>query len=123
VAVSAEISIGSNGDRRAGSAGPVHAMTRAYYPTVIQQSTLNVWKITCDFNNYPVWIDGPGECGIEDGKSGDTIGAIKIGLFRHRHPAKAAGAFQHREDGSGPEGESLTNCGDIGAFSPRHDAI
>jgi hypothetical protein len=55
---------------------------------------MNVGKITCDFNNYSVRIDGPGACGIEDGKSGDTIGAIRNGLFRGRHPAKAAGAFR-----------------------------
>jgi hypothetical protein len=90
VAVSAEISIVSSQDR---AAGPVHAMTRAQYRTVIRQPALNVGKITCDFNSHSVWIDGPGECGIEDGKSGDTIGAIRNGLVRDRHPAKAVGAF------------------------------
>jgi hypothetical protein len=95
-------------------------MTRAHYRTAIPQPALNVWKITCDFNDYSVRIGGARECGIEDGKSG---GAIGNGLYRDRHPAKPAGAFQRREDGSGPEGRSLTNCGNIEAFSSRHDAI
>ena len=90
MAVSAEISIGSNGRCGGSESGlPVQvapieppleefAMARAYYSTVIQHSAPNVWKIIRDFNSYSVWIDGAGESRIEDRKSGDTVGAIRM---------------------------------------------
>ena len=49
-------------------------MAKSYYSTVFEQSAPEVWKIVRDFNNYPVWVGG--ESAIEDGKSGDTVGAI-----------------------------------------------
>jgi hypothetical protein len=52
-------------------------MAKAYYSTVFEQPAPEVWKIIRDFNNYPVWVDGAGESRIEDGKSGDTVGAIR----------------------------------------------
>jgi hypothetical protein len=43
-----------------------------------------VWEIIRDFNNYPVWVEGAGESRIEDGKSGDTVGAIRNVLYQER---------------------------------------
>jgi Polyketide cyclase / dehydrase and lipid transport len=53
------------------------AMAKAYYSTIFRQSAPEVWKIIRDFNNYPVWVDGAGASRIEDGKSGDAVGAIR----------------------------------------------
>ena len=59
-------------------------MTKAYYSTVFEQKAADVWKIIRDFNNYPVWVGGAGESEIEDGKSGDTVGAVRNVLYRER---------------------------------------
>jgi hypothetical protein len=59
-------------------------MAKAYYSTLFQQPAPEVWKIVRDFNNYPVWVGGAGESVIEDGKSGDTIGAIRSVLYQDR---------------------------------------
>src|SRR5882757_6644097 len=59
-------------------------MAKAYYSTVFEQKAADVWKIIRDFNNYPVWVDGAGESEIEDGKSGDTVGAVRNVLYRER---------------------------------------
>jgi hypothetical protein len=56
-------------------------MAKAYYSTVFERPALEVWKIVRDFNNYPVWVGGAGESRIEDGKSGDTVGAIRNVLY------------------------------------------
>jgi hypothetical protein len=55
----------------------ISEMTKAYYSTVFEQPAPEVWKIVRDFNNYPVWVGGAGESEIEDGKSGDTVGAVR----------------------------------------------
>jgi Polyketide cyclase / dehydrase and lipid transport len=60
-------------------------MAKAYYSTVFEQPAPQVWKIVRDFNNYPVWVGGAGESRIEDGKSGDTVGAIRNVLYQGRH--------------------------------------
>ena len=60
-------------------------MTRAYYSTVFREPAAEVWKIVRDFNNYRVWVDGTGESGIEDGKTGDTVGAVRNVLYRGRN--------------------------------------
>jgi hypothetical protein len=60
-------------------------MAKAYYSTVFQQPASDVWEIVRDFNNYPVWVGGAGESRIEDGKSGDTVGAIRSVLYQERH--------------------------------------
>jgi hypothetical protein len=57
-------------------------MAKAYYSTMFEQPAPEVWKIVRDFNNYPVWVGGAGESRIEDGKSGDTIGAIRNVLYQ-----------------------------------------
>jgi hypothetical protein len=59
-------------------------MARAYYSTVFEHPAPDIWKIIRDFNNYPVWVEGAGESRIEDGKSGDTIGAVRNVLYQGR---------------------------------------
>ena len=60
-------------------------MAKAYYSTVFEQPAAQVWKIVRDFNNYPVWVGGAGESRIEDGKTGDAVGAVRSVLYRERH--------------------------------------
>ncbi|WFU60161.1 hypothetical protein QA639_01270 [Bradyrhizobium pachyrhizi] len=57
-------------------------VAKAYYSTVFEQPAGEVWKIIRDFNNYPVWVHGAGTSEIEDGKSGDTVGAVRNVLYR-----------------------------------------
>ena len=57
-------------------------MAKAYYSTVFAQSADDIWNTIRDFNNYPVWVDGAGESRIEDGKSGDAVGAVRDVLYR-----------------------------------------
>jgi hypothetical protein len=63
-------------------------MARAYYSTVFTRSADELWSDIRDFNNYLVWVDGSGESEIEDGKSGDAVGAganngdLPPGVFR-----------------------------------------
>ena len=52
-------------------------MAKSYYSTAFDQSADAVWCVIRDFNNYPVWVDGAGQSHIEDGKSGDSVGAIR----------------------------------------------
>lgn len=60
-------------------------MAKAYYSTVFAQSADHVWGVIRDFNNYPVWVDGAGESAIEDGKSGDAVGAVRHVIYQGRH--------------------------------------
>jgi len=59
-------------------------MAKACYSTVFEQPAAEVWKIVRDFNNYPVWVGGAGESAIEDGKTGDTVGAVRNVLYQER---------------------------------------
>jgi hypothetical protein len=59
-------------------------MAKAYYSTVFERPAPEVWKIVRDFNNYPVWVGGAGASEIEDGKSGDTVGAVRNVLYQQR---------------------------------------
>jgi hypothetical protein len=59
-------------------------MAQAYFSTVFAHSADNIWSLIRDFNNYQVWVDGVGESVIEDGKSGDTVGAIRNVLYQGR---------------------------------------
>jgi hypothetical protein len=52
-------------------------MARSYYSTVLQQTADQVWAVVRDFNNYTVWIPDATESHIEDGKSGDAVGAVR----------------------------------------------
>jgi len=60
-------------------------MAKAYYSTVFDTSAADVWHIIRDFNNYPIWVDGAGESAIEQGKSGDTVGAVRSVNFQGCH--------------------------------------
>src|SRR5260370_42399585 len=60
-------------------------MAKAYYCTMFEQPAPEVWKIVRDFNNYPVWVGCAGESRIEDGKTGDTVGAIRNVLYQGRN--------------------------------------
>ncbi len=59
-------------------------MAKAYYSTVFEQPAQDIWKIIRDFNNYTVWVRGAGESRIEDGKSGDCVGAVRNVLYQGR---------------------------------------
>jgi Polyketide cyclase / dehydrase and lipid transport len=59
-------------------------MAKAYYSTVFEQPAGEVWKIIRDFNNYPVWVHGEGTSEIEEGKSGDAVGAVRNVVYRER---------------------------------------
>jgi hypothetical protein len=60
-------------------------MAKAYYSTVFREPAADIWEIVRDFNNYPVWVGGAGESRIEDGKSGDTVGAVRDVVYQERH--------------------------------------
>ena len=59
-------------------------MARAYYSTIFREPASEIWKIIRDFNNYPVWVNGAGESRIEQGKSGDAVGAVRHVLYQGR---------------------------------------
>jgi Polyketide cyclase / dehydrase and lipid transport len=54
---------------------------KAYYSTVFGQSADEIWRVIRDFNSYPVWVDGAGESHIENGRSGDAVGAVRNVLY------------------------------------------
>jgi hypothetical protein len=56
-------------------------MVTAKYSTVIDHNVDVVWAMIRDFNNYPAYIDGVTESIIEDGKSGDEVGATRRFLY------------------------------------------
>ena len=60
-------------------------MARAYYSTIFREPASEIWEIVRDFNNYPIWVNGAGESEIEDGKSGDTVGAVRSVNYKGRH--------------------------------------
>jgi len=59
-------------------------MARAYDSTVFAQPAQLVWGVIRDFNNYPVWVDGAASSLIEDGKTGDAVGAVRNVIYRDR---------------------------------------
>ena len=72
-------------------------MARAYYSTVFAQSADDLWSVIRDFNNYPVWVDGSGSSEIEDGKSGDAVGAVRNVLYQGKRIRQSlAGAVRCR---------------------------
>jgi hypothetical protein len=52
-------------------------MMKVSYSTVYDQTADQVWAVIRDFNSYPVWVASVTESHIEDGKSGDAVGAIR----------------------------------------------
>jgi hypothetical protein len=53
------------------------AMARSYYSTVFAQPAGDLWAVLRDFGNYTLWVDGVDESRIEEGKSGDAVGAVR----------------------------------------------
>ncbi|HZP78299.1 MAG TPA: SRPBCC family protein [Pseudolabrys sp.] len=51
-------------------------MAKAYYSTIFDQSADAVWSVLRDFNAYRVFLDNT-ESHIEDGKTGETVGAVR----------------------------------------------
>jgi hypothetical protein len=60
-------------------------MAKSYYSTVFDQPADAVWRVIRDFNNYPIWVDGAGQSEIEDGRSGDQVGAIRNVVYNGNH--------------------------------------
>jgi hypothetical protein len=56
-------------------------MAKSHYSTVFDHSADAIWTIIRDFNNYSVWVEGAGESHIEQGKSGDAVGAVRNVLY------------------------------------------
>jgi hypothetical protein len=53
------------------------AMAKSYHSTVFAQPADEIWAVLRDFGNYTVWVDGVDESRIEEGKSGDAVGAVR----------------------------------------------
>lgn len=52
-------------------------MARAYYSTVFDASAARLWGMLRDFGNYRLWVDEVEESGVEEGKAGDAVGAVR----------------------------------------------
>jgi uncharacterized membrane protein len=52
-------------------------MMKVFYSTVFEHTADQVWAVIRDFNSYPVWVASVTESHIEDGKTGDAVGAIR----------------------------------------------
>ncbi len=60
-------------------------MAKADYSTVFEQSAADIWELIRDFNNYPVWVGGMAGSRIEEGKSGDAVGAVRSVRYQGRN--------------------------------------
>jgi hypothetical protein len=73
-------------------------MARAYHSTVFDASADRVWSLVRDFGNYRLWVDGVDESGIEEGRAGDAVGAVRfvrIGETRIRQRLLAHSDLEH----------------------------
>lgn len=52
-------------------------MAKSYYSTVFDHPADRVWRVVRDFGNYTLWVDGVDDVHIEQGKAGDTVGAVR----------------------------------------------
>jgi hypothetical protein len=52
-------------------------MAKSYYSAVFEQTADQVWRVIRDFGNDFWWTNDPVETTVEEGKSGDTVGAIR----------------------------------------------
>lgn len=57
-------------------------MAKSYYSTVFEQTAEQIWAVIRDFGNYTVWVEGVSETFIEEGKSGEQVGAIRNVRYR-----------------------------------------
>jgi hypothetical protein len=57
-------------------------MGKSYYSTVLEAPAEKVWGIARDFNGLATWFSGAiSTSQIEDGKTGETVGAVRNFLF------------------------------------------
>ncbi len=57
-------------------------MARSYYSTVLDRPIDEVWAVARDFNGLATWWSGSvTESHIEEGKTGDTVGAVRCFTF------------------------------------------
>jgi hypothetical protein len=57
-----------------------------------------VWSVIRDFGNYALWVEDVEETGVEDGRSGDAVGAVRsvrIGETRIRQKLLAHSDHEH----------------------------
>jgi hypothetical protein len=60
-------------------------MARSYYSAVFEQAANQIWTVIRDFGGYSWFTSGPVESSIEQGKSGEEVGAIRNVSFGGRH--------------------------------------
>ena len=67
------------------------------YSTLFAQTADEVWAVIRDFNSYPVWVASVAESHIEEGKSGEAVGAIrKLRRIRYAYSPAALGTLGPR---------------------------
>ena len=52
-------------------------MPKAYASTVLNAPAKEVWALIRDFNGLPAWHPAVSESAIEEGKTGDQVGAVR----------------------------------------------
>jgi uncharacterized protein YndB with AHSA1/START domain len=52
-------------------------MPKVYVSTVINAPIERVWRTVSDFNGLPAWMPGMKDSTIEDGKSPQSVGAVR----------------------------------------------
>jgi hypothetical protein len=72
-------------------------MAKSYYSTVFDQPADEVWAVLRDFGNYDIWVDGVDASGIEDGRAGDAVGAIRFARMGETHIRQRLLAHSDRE--------------------------
>ena len=60
-------------------------MAKAYYSTVFAESADQLWNVVRDFGNYSLWVDEVDESYVEEGRSGDSVGAIRYARIGDKH--------------------------------------
>lgn len=87
-------------------------MPKVSYSTVFEQSADQVWAVIRDFNSYPVWVASVTESHIENGKSGDAVGAIRNFVEYGEHIRQRLIAHSDLE-----RSYTYESCGPLGALT------
>ena len=87
-------------------------MTKVTYSTVFNHSADRVWAVIRDFNSYPVWVATVTESRIENGKSGDSVGAVRDFVEFGAHIRQRLVAHSDLE-----RFYTYESCGPLGAIS------
>ena len=97
-------------------------MARSYYSTIFAQPADAVWSVIRDFNNYPVWVDGAGDSVIEDGKTGEAVGAVRNVVYNgvRRRQKLLALSDAERSQTYAFAGESPAAGAEFRSHHPRH---